>query len=235
MSYINLIGVELEGGWGRNEAPPFSDGTILIDDQSLRNPLVHHKTGERLWHYGEAVSKPLPLDDAAAWLLSHYPQGWDEWCSIHFHASLKHLKYYALLASQAYWDFFLKDMEAWGKEERIGADHIFWHRWAGRNKYCTRAFRPLSQIMRTTKGGPAERYLRRTMLNFPFAMHGTIENRLFPVFDDPRISDSGLRRWVKGMEDFIEAHVGRRVPDIRAEISLRDLGLINEAKKMIQI
>jgi hypothetical protein len=235
-TFIARIGLELEGSWGRSPDPPFSDGTVLVEDQSLRNRPPHRITGEELYHYGEAVSPPLPLEEGLRWMHAHYPQGMDDWCGLHVHISTKFLKHYAWLASQGYWEFFLKAMEKWGKSVGLPGSHQFWGRLAGRNKYCTRAFRPLSQILRTSKGATGERNLRRTMLNFPFAMHGTVECRLFPMFGDPAIAESAIRAFVRSAEDFIGRQVAAPpIQRFKSSISMKDLGLINEAKQTILV
>jgi hypothetical protein len=236
MAFIDRIGLELEGGWGREADPPFSDGTVLVDDQSLRNRLFHRIHGWELFHFGEAVSKPLPLDEAVAWMHAHYPEGVDEWCGLHVHASTKYIKHYALLASEEFWNFFLKSMDKWGKREGLPPSDSFWGRLAGQNKYCTRAFRPLSQIFRTNKGNTGQRNLRRTMLNFPWAMHGTVECRLFPMWKNPQTSESAVRAFARTIEQFLATQVA--LPPIRrvkSTLSLRDLGLINEARQTILV
>ena len=170
--YIDKIGVELEGGWTERRLD-------LHADESLREADFPD-----CGCYGELVSAPIGDSKALlSFLTDNWPDATSERCGYHIHYSFKDVGLYSLCMEQAFYDKFLRSMEAWGKSTNC-KNKEFWSRLKGDNKYCRRSFEPHRQAMCRTKDEARKGDLRRTHWNFCFSLYGTIECRMLPTFKD---------------------------------------------------
>ena len=202
---INKVGLELEGAWGEVlfEEP-------FIEEVSLPVP-VGYVRGKH--HWGEIVSPPLTPPEAIKWLDKHYPtlipppegQGTDQERSagFHIHLSFHSNLDYATLMSRAFYNQWLGDMEEWGKKAKAGP--LFDSRLEGKNRFARRIFRPRAQVGQKLKDSGVNAS-RRTLLNYPHALHTTIESRLFPMFPDKAMGLSALRATMDCFHNYLEQH-----------------------------
>lgn len=185
LKYINRIGIELEGGWDKTPVGLFPDHSVKV-----KAPVV-----------GEIASQPGTLEELEDWIHKNYPKYIDNSCGVHIHVSFKDkVNNFLVLMEPKFYDYFKPFMESWAKNEKLPADHAFWTRFKGLNKFCKDEFKPEAQILINNKGTD----VRYTQLNYCFAMHGTIENRLFPAFKEPETIVSAMNATVLCYESYLE-------------------------------
>lgn len=195
LKFINKIGVELEGGWLN---PPGCDMHI---DNSVKviAPYV-----------GEVSSPPMTVEEVLQWMGRRdvYPDCRDNSCGMHVHISTLNHHDLMLLATNNFWEAFLVEMKRWGVAMGLSSSHDFWQRLSGRNRFCRREFvarMQLGLVPDDGKWGVRER--RYTMLNYyAFEKYGTVENRLFPMFKDMKVSLSAVKNYAKFVNGWIERY-----------------------------
>lgn len=112
--------------------------------------------------------------------------------------------------TREFWAYFSQRMEAWGRRANLPPSHLFWSRLAGLNGYCRKEFIPDRQAS-ASKRTASQTRARYTQLNYCFAVHKTIECRLFPVFKQPRIAVSAIQELCSIYEDFIRERECREI------------------------
>lgn len=198
MDFINKVGVELEGGW--NEPFPDDDPTEIYADHSV------HLGGYN--HIGECASKPLELEEALKWVDTHYPHGSDATCGMHVHISTRNDVDYAKLCRTP--DYFLHFLK-WTKDfiDRLqdGDKKLYHQRLAGNNRFCALKFIPERQLAlyakHNARGNHVEQNPRYAMLNFAKNIHGTLENRSFPIFNVKENALKAVEEWVRITDAFL--------------------------------
>lgn len=191
LKYINLIGVELEGGWSS------SNGRTIVPDGSVRVMSAPYK--------GEVQSKPSTLENLEGFVFQHAPPFIDNSCGLHVHVSFKDkVGSFLALMDDSFWQLFQKRMFEWGKKEKLPENHQFWSRLRGDNRFCKKMFQPSNQINLMQKSET-----RYTQLNYCYAMHGTIECRLFPAFSEPAKIMSAVYALVSCYEEFLDIHLSK--------------------------
>ena len=126
-------------------------------------------------------------------------------------------------------------MAKWGKEMKFPAKHLFWERLEGKNRFCFKAFRPDEQVNLKTKEDGNRRNLegqelRRSQLNFCYAMHGTLECRLFPGFATVKECQSAVEAFINCVESYLDKTPDTLMLDeeaIEIEIQEEEISLIN--------
>jgi hypothetical protein len=163
--YIYKIGCELEGGWRVRPKGLKYDGSVYADAEFI----------------GE-VSSPafLWVESLIRWIRKFYPHEVNSSCGFHIHVSFRNDLFYSLLMDEDFYRYFLEKTRRWAlKKEREGYNMaLFWERWEGRNKYCKRYFDPEEQASLDEKDDA-----RYAHLNFCYKLRGTLECRLFPMFE----------------------------------------------------
>lgn len=184
LKYINKIGCELEGSWDNCPYDLIQDVSVVIDDAIYE---------------GETNSPPLCYEDLVKWIKNNTPNKVNSTCGLHVHVSLHRTKDYIRLMEKGFNSFFLVYMEKWGTETmKFPKKHVFWERYNSENRFCLKDFNPDEQVNLKNKGNA-----RRTHLNYCYALHGTIECRLFPAFNK---SDS-IIKCVEAYVDCIESYL----------------------------
>lgn len=204
MKHVHLAGVELEGGW--DKLPP---DTILRDDISLRG--FHDRWGGSFC-VGEAISPPMQLPKLLEWTERNYPQysdvhdphraGHEANCSMHVHVSTKTTLDYAKLMSRGFFTAFKAGLEKWGKDHKIPQEHYFWTRASGKHRFCSGEFHPSKQSILRNKVD-----VRRTMLNYCWALHKTVECRVFPLFPEKSLGVDAVAWFVTFVEEWLKQQV----------------------------
>lgn len=198
MSHIKGIGLELEGGWHRE----FDDAQIGSDG-SVRCPSnITRATG----HFGELVSPVLTMETWEEWLRKHYPNGTDTSCGFHIHLSFGDIRDYDRLIKMKFYRYFLLKWAEWGEElmpaagatipqtfhERLGKNGRF-------NSYAQRIFQPSKQLHHNYKADG-----RRCHLNFCYGLHGTMENRLLPMFEEKELGVAAVRYYLEMVNTYLD-------------------------------
>lgn len=200
MSYdqINLMGLEIEGYWQSMppvgaldydgsvefpvgeppdypivpDAPPRTGSGVLGETIDTDGPLI-----------GEAVSEPLPPNQAVAWLEDNYPYTVNSTCGLHIHFSFP-APNYQLLMDDGFYDLFMEQLWGWGEDNPVPDQ--FWNRINGHNTTCRDEWDPDRQI----QSGHDARY---TIWNFQaFRSHGTAECRVLPAFEDVELAQEAV-------------------------------------------
>lgn len=205
-SFINKVGLELEGGW--TDIRGFHlvhDGSVNIDA-----PFV-----------GEVVSKPLEPSGIETWLFNAYPDVLNETCGLHVHVSVKNPLYYAHLMELEFQEYLIKALITWGNKIKIRADHPFWSRVRGENTYASFNFWPERQWDRKEHHG--ERY---TALNYTWARFQTVECRVLPGFKQKECALGAIFAVIDAFETFLETKKDfKDIPEIYtfSDEDLKDL------------
>jgi len=200
---INLVGIELEGGWDKavQGYEIIRDGSVKFDPPQGRydyNP----RTGERefvltggktapKYAVGEIVSGRTGMKIAAIepWLTRCYPQHVNETCGLHVHMSFTNKLNYSRLMSQEYLDQMIRELRLWGEREGI-TDKRFWNRldpnhpWT--QQHCAHLFLGDKQALIRKKdyNSRGTSHSRYTFINFCEAQHHTVEVRGLTMFED---------------------------------------------------
>lgn len=203
--YIDKIGVELEGGWTYRPDDLGVDISVKILPEEFECDHPCHcyvcmPDGNEcgVVHTGEVRSRPYKSWHILKWMDENYPEYVNDTCGMHIHISLKSKKSYILLMEPKFYATFLREVERFA-EANIPKDHYFWKRFAGAEKYCQRKFSPNQQI-----GDKRKVESRRTHLNYCYALHGTLENRLFPMFGEFALAAKCLKWYSKFVETYLE-------------------------------
>lgn len=198
MSAINKIGIELEGAWeGKRKLPPFSD-IAIGHDGSVR---YNNQDPNVYLHYGEIASKPMTVDEIVQWAMDHCPTHADNSAGTHLHVSLKNPAMYGSLMTPT---FQRRLIDAYHKENEAIKDsdpetyQRFALRLAGKNHYCKRSFKGLSQYTMTGKG--SDRYQQ---LNYCYAYHGTLEIRVLPCTSNKKFLGHLIEVTIAVIEDWV--------------------------------
>lgn len=189
---IDLVGIELEGGWR-----VFPKGERWEEDMSaFRKPSLEDiKECDRLGvtHYGELPSKTMYPLQILPWLKRCYPIHVNDTCGMHIHMSFKSLKHYSRLMVEEYPATVKYYVGLWAKEIGLPPEHCLWERINGKNEYCHDAFWPDLQIAARKDHDRKRKGNRYTDINYSYTSHKTIECRLLPMMQDAETGYSGLK------------------------------------------
>ena len=213
MKFINLIGIELEGGWIKPPAGLQDDGSIDLADywtpscgcgdfrcqcHDKHECDIDHLNEKPRLVEGEMVSPPLKLLDVADWITTYYPNYFNKSCGFHIHISFFRNSDYSRLMNWNFYKHFRYWMRKWGEDMKFPPEHEFWCRFEGDNRHCRDTFRPEEQVFLTRK-----RPVRYSHLNFCWGLHKTLECRLFPMFNKPAEAIEATLSFVACVEDIL--------------------------------
>lgn len=206
-----MCGLELEAGWLKSREDLIKDDSLLLE---------HFK---RTQYIGELVLPPCSsLEELFTFCEKNWPDEVTERCSMHVHVSFKNITFYSQTMTEKFFNEFLSSIEKWGIEYPCANVH-FWNRLFDKNKYCRRRFNPEPQL-HITKDTKHNNQERRTILNYSYGCHKTLECRLFPAFINIKTAFSAIEHFVNFVENYLEANPPNNEP-----ICL-DLSLDNEDK-----
>jgi hypothetical protein len=186
-NFIKRIGLELEGGWRNRPAWDVRrDGSVEIPRAEL---------------VGEISSPPYSMiENAEAWMRKYYPQTVNHTCGFHIHISLAP-GHYSMLMCEEFYAKFIAAYRKWGEETfRVPAGAPvapeaarFYERLNGGNRFCQAQFNPDIQTQVVSRQNPTVWDTRYAQLNYCWTLHGTMESRLLPMFNDVNMSASAMR------------------------------------------
>lgn len=231
MTFIDRCGLEIEGCWAGE--PGFSPLAF-----PLKQDISVHRIGDYA-HYGEAATvEPIRRDEVAAWLKTNWPAAADTRCGLHAHASvLDPKKNYGRLACRAFFDTLLAKLEEWGRKNIPNKDDIYWHRLGVHgesqlNRFCSRIFDPTTQMKMKDKSDNK----RRSILNYCYDMHGTLECRVYPVFTQgPEMAASAVDVFFQTIEDFLSEVEEQEKEGLIIPVSFRKKVVVPPMKKKTRV
>lgn len=209
---IVKIGIELEGGWyemPENEHERLDplhsytwhhDSSVEGLDMGSCGDCDYCNNGDESecsdgnGHAGEIVSHPMYIDDVHPdtsetellwhlWTKRFYPEEHNSECGGHFHVSFDNIQAFEFLCTVEFFEHFQRELYRWGVRANI-KNRDFWSRLRGDNGMCKTTFRGIEQLYTVNDNYPDCRY---SILNFQYNKHGTLEFRILPMFDDPKI------------------------------------------------
>lgn len=210
-NYIKRIGLELEGGWrSRPNCELHRDSSVEV----------------RADYVGEASSPPYAhVANAEAWLRRFHPPIVNGSCGFHIHISVDP-GYYCLLMCRSFYDAYIEAYRAWAMRVfpngPINDNAIrFFDRFSGDNRYCAGVFDPDSQTTTVNRqSGTWDNRYRQ--LNFCWAMHGTLESRLLPMFSDVELSVGGMHVFLNVVNTWLEQAIARPEQGMEARLDEGD-------------
>lgn len=197
---INLIGVELEGGW--DVAPKAvkieHDGSVsfgrpmeevYFDEARQRHLMRVVEPVNVPKIVGEAVMRPaMKPTEFEPWVQMAYPQHVNETCGLHVHMSFHNKLNYSRLMTEEYMQAMIRELRSWGEQNNIPKEHMLWNRldpshpWT--NQHCAHLFLGDRQSIVTKKdySSRGKAHSRYTFINYCEAQHHTVECRGLPMF-----------------------------------------------------
>lgn len=180
-NFIYRVGVELEGGWTK-----VPEGVQLASDGSVQglNLSLEEVTAKKRLKTGELQSEPMEIRKVAPWMEQSYPSHVNESCGLHVHVSFKSALFYMWLMTPQFPATVQEYLRRWGKEAGLKSSHRLFSRLRGENTYCRDEFHADGQASKTKKSYNHEGASRYTIINYPYGLHGTLECRVLPMFED---------------------------------------------------
>lgn len=197
--HIKLMGIELEGAWaGTRGVNPFPSKVKIKHDGSV---YFRSQAGEPFLHYGEVVSDPLTPDALKEFATAHCPTNVNDTCGTHIHVSLKSNALYGCILTPTFYKEIITKYREYNDTVIKLEDEKLWRifdtRLNGSNHYCKKGFKGLSQVQMDHKG--ADRYHQ---LNYCHRLRGTVEIRVLPATNNPRVLTDLIDITVNTIEDW---------------------------------
>ncbi len=200
-NFVYRVGIELEGGWLKlpEGVDLARDGSIIgieLTPAELLASKNQKMNGEAYLYLkiGELASEPMELTKLTPWIQQSYPSHVNETCGLHVHYSFKDARHYQWLMVPEYQATMQHYLGLWAKEEGLPADHPIWKRLRGENEFCKAEFFADLQASKKRKNYGHEPGGRYTIINYPHGLHGTMECRVLPMFDNAGISIRAVQR-----------------------------------------
>lgn len=203
MSRINLVGLEVEGGWdGEVCKRPFT--SKIIPDHSIDGRTYASDNPLTCTHVGEVVSLPLLPESGniEQWITIHWPQHTNNTCGFHIHTSYASMKDYAALTTKHFLTKLIEAIIEKGKALNLPPTHYLFKRMGGNNPFSQFNFDASNQIRMKAKA-VGDR-LRYGMINCSWNIHGTIEFRGYPTFETPQLALAFTKLYLDFIEDYLE-------------------------------
>lgn len=212
-TFINKVGIELEGAWAVKPNSLQHDGSVkfeatelecehvchCLECSALDPTIIDQGRSCSAKYIGEVASKPIAPRSVSKWVRSAYPQAINPSCGFHIHVSFKNINSYLVLMDRKFYEFFLTKMQEFGDKNKIPKTHPFWSRLRGENRFCKREFNPDKQINEIKKYHD----FRYQHLNFCHTLHGTMENRLFPMFKEIDLAVAAVYTYLDCLEEYL--------------------------------
>jgi hypothetical protein len=203
--FINLVGVELEGGW-TSRPVAIKNWRGLMHDGSVSQQLYGH--------IGELRSSPMDSRSILLWTKQNMPDDTDDTCGFHVHMSLLNSQFYSRLMSNEFRNYVETKFRLWGdKHPTVGG--AFWDRLNGNNRYCAGlnssehgSWHPDGQAS-TDEHYSSFRYFA---VNFCRHLHSTVEFRFLPMWSksDTSLAVSALKELINTVNSYLSNY--REVP-----------------------
>lgn len=198
---VNLVGVELEGGWDARPSQVYVPNGVVRDGSVVfERPEPYYDGNGKLtidktaiypkFAVGEAVSTPLAVERTEEWMRVAYPQHVNDTCGLHVHMSFHHKLNYSRVMTPDYMQFLVRELKTFGKLHNI-PEGPFWNRldpthpWT--QKHCAHIYLGDRQVLVAEKdyNSRGKEHSRYTFVNYPDRQHQTVECRGLPMFGTP--------------------------------------------------
>lgn len=209
------IGIEMEGAW-KEDPRRFLLASPLVDVKDDSSVRVRGGVNKEV-----TLGPYRNLRAALAMVRKCHPTATNSTCGLHVHLSFSDEDTKRLAApefwdaNEGHWSRFWRE---WGEGRGWPQGHPFWRRLNGRNRYCEpRRKEDLSSYYnwyyQRTAHRTAFQQNRYSAVNFTaYQEHGTIEQRVLPMFSDPDITCAAIRATVECFDSYLAA--GPPIPNI---------------------
>lgn len=231
---INLVGVELEGGWNKlpGEYHIQRDGSVRFGaagDDLAKIALIKH--------VGEIPLPPLSTKEFPSVMKLYYPSYVNATCGMHVHLSTnKAFAYQRLMVNKpySYPGTIVEYMTRWAKREAgLNKAHPIWARLAGKNEYCQHVFHADEQTKTSSKDfdhhRPGHRY---TVISYCWGRYKTLECRLLPMMDTAEQGVRAVQEIVNITNAFLAAS-REREPRLKATVTDGDDIHVSERRSYV--
>jgi hypothetical protein len=118
--------------------------------------------------------------------------------------------------SKEFYNKFREHMRTWGEKQEASPDiDTFFRRLRGDNHFCRSNYQPDLQAQMRQKDG-----CRYTIINYCYALHGTIEVRLLPAFVNKNLAVSAIATVVNFFRSYLRKN--NEVAEIEFTIDMEE-------------
>lgn len=242
---INLVGIELEGGWDRavDNHHVERDGSVVFEDPN--NTEVLDRNGRRVivprpvpipfpaHAIGEIVSRAMPVGSVEEWIRKAYPQHVNNTCGLHVHMSFHTKLNYSRLMLPDYMNMMVDELKRFADAEKLPTDHMLRNRLDPNHpwtlKHCAHTFLADRQVLVkgkdfNSRGKPHSRY---TFINYPEMQHHTVECRGLSMFGGQPTKEADVEMAVRAVLTVINT-TNRFLSKIRQREQPVSVGVIEQ-------
>lgn len=208
---IDLVGIELEGGWLRQPShhEVIRDGSVHVEPELVPGE-VDLKTGlpkmRAAKYIGEIVSQPMRATDFPAWMKACYPEFVNGTCGLHVHMSFTSKLNYQRLMTPEFTKLMIKRIGEWAKKEGLPENHWIWPRLLDPNhNHCAHLYLGDGQVKMAKKDfhSRGTTHSRYTAINYCYGQHKTIECRLLSMVKDVDMAIRGVQVVLDTTNEFL--------------------------------
>jgi len=156
---------------------------------------------------GEMVSPPLPPKELTQWIRDNYPVKTNTSCGAHRHRSFTHIKYYSILMNRQFHEYLIRRLKAWGNKVGVREGSALFRRLNGDVHWCKAMYDGYNQISTSSKED-----CRYRIINYCWKLHGTLEIRVLPAFQDVELTVSAHKELGDIMDDYITQEINSLTP-----------------------
>ena len=153
---------------------------------------------------GEMVSPPLPTRELSQWIRDNYPVRTNTSCGAHRHRSFKKIKYYSILMDRQFNQYLIDRLYAWGRKVGVREGSALFRRLNGDVHWCKSMYDGYRQISTSDKED-----CRYRVINYCWKLHGTMEIRVLPAFQDVELTVSAHKELGDIMDDYIRSNINK--------------------------
>ena len=151
---------------------------------------------------GEMVSPPLNAEDLPQWTRENYPEETNNTCGAHQHTSFKRMKYYSIVMCKGFQEYMHIGLMAWARHTGIREGSAFYKRMNGDVHWCKKMYDAYQQIQTSDKDD-----CRYRIINYCWRLHGTMEVRVLPAFQNVEYTVSAQKELTRLIEQYIDSNI----------------------------
>lgn len=164
---------------------------------------INHECRDGTGHVdGEMVSPPLDAEDLPQWTRENYPEETNTTCGAHQHTSFKRMKYYSIVMCKGFQEYMHIGLMAWAKATGIRDGSAFYKRMNGDVHWCKDMYDAYQQIQTSDKDD-----CRYRIINYCWRLHGTMEVRVLPAFQNVEYTVSAQKELTRLIEQYIDKNI----------------------------
>jgi hypothetical protein len=166
--------------------------------------------------------RAIDISKVSNWVKTFYPSHVNETCGLHVHMSFRNPLTYSRLLDPRYGATILKYMEEWSQRENLPPSHPIWPRLRGESEYCQHTYWGEEQARTRNKDWDHHRVGNRySVVAYRYAMWGTVEIRLLPMFESWEQSMRAIEEEIKITNAFLVA-TKKKEEKLIVEVSIPD-------------